>query len=105
MIKFTLPADGPIIAAESDILDPIGNASYSGADTLVIPVGRLSPDFFKLSTGLAGAILQKCTNYQMKVAVVGDISQFTAKSGPLRDFIYESNKHGQVRFIATEAEL
>ena len=58
MIKFTLPADGPIIAAESDILDPIGNASYSGADTLVIPVSRLSPDFFKLSTGLAGAILQ-----------------------------------------------
>ena len=105
MIKFTLPADGPIIAAESDILDPIGNASYSGADMLIIPVSRLSPDFFKLSTGLAGAILQKCTNYSMKVAIVGDISAYTAKSGPLRDFVYESNKHGHVRFVATEAEL
>jgi hypothetical protein len=105
MIKFTLPADGPVITTEADILDPIGNASYSGADTLVIPVSRLSPDFFKLSTGLAGAILQKCTNYSMKVAIVGDISHYTAKSGPLRDFVYESNKHGHIRFIANEAEL
>ncbi len=54
MNKFTLPADGPLIAAEADILDPIGNAGYNGADMLVIPVSRLSPDFFKLSTGLRG---------------------------------------------------
>jgi hypothetical protein len=105
MIKFILPAEGPQIAAESDILDPIGNAGYNGADMLVIPVSRLSPDFFKLSTGLAGAILQKCSTYQMKVAIVGDISEYTAKSGPLRDFIYESNKHGAVRFVASEADL
>ena len=105
MDTFLLPADGPLIAAESDILDPIGNAGYNGADTLVIPVSRLSPDFFKLSTGLAGAILQKCTNYQLKVAIVGDISQYTAKSGPLRDFVRESNTRGAVRFVASEAEL
>jgi hypothetical protein len=105
MITFTLPADGPLIAAEADILDPIGNASYNGAELLVIPVSRLSPDFFKLSTGLAGAILQKCSTYQMKIAIVGDISQYTAKSGPLRDFVYESNKHGHVRFVASQAEL
>ena len=105
MNKFILPADGPLIAVESDILDPIGNAGYNGADMLVIPVSRLSPDFFKLSTGLAGAILQKCMNYQLKVAIVGDISAYTARSGPLRDFVYESNKHGTVRFVASEAEL
>ncbi len=105
MIKFILPPDGPQIAAEADILDPIGNAGYNGADLLVIPVGRLSPDFFKLSTGLAGAILQKCMNYQLKVAIVGDISAYTAKSSPLRDFVYESNKHGTVRFVTSEADL
>ena len=105
MEKYVLPVDGPLIAAESDILDHIGNAGYSRADMLVIPVSRLSPDFFKLSTGLAGAILQKCTNYQLKVAIVGDISHYTAQSGPLRDFVYESNKHGAVRFVASQAEL
>jgi hypothetical protein len=105
MNAFHLDADGPLIAAESDILDPIGNAGYAGADTIVIPVARLSPDFFKLSTGLAGAILQKLTTYQLKVAIVGDISHHTAKSAPLRDFVYESNRHGRVRFIASAAEL
>lgn len=105
MSAFVLPTDGPIIASESDALDYIGNASYSGADLLVIPVARLAPDFFKLSTGLAGAILQKCTNYHLKVAIVGDITAYTAKSGPLRDFVYESNKHGAVRFVASEADL
>ncbi|MEO6013153.1 MAG: DUF4180 domain-containing protein [Devosia sp.] len=105
MSSFALPLDGPIIASEADALDHIGNASYSGADLLVIPVARLSPDFFKLSTGLAGEILQKCSTYQMKVAIVGDISAYTAKSGPLRDFVSESNRHGAVRFVASEADL
>lgn len=105
MTHFTLSAAGPLIAAEADILDPIGNASYNGADMLVIPVERLSPDFFRLSTGLAGAILQKCSNYRMKIAIVGDISAYTDKSAPLRDFVRESNAHGHVRFIASTADL
>lgn len=105
MSNFIVPAEGPQIASEADALDLIGEAGFSGADTLVIPVSRLSPDFFRLSTGLAGAILQKCTNYRLRVAIVGDISEYTAKSGPLRDFVYESNRHGAVRFLASEAEL
>jgi hypothetical protein len=105
MQTYTLEPSGPVIASENDFLDHLGNASYSGADCIVVPVSRLSPDFFRLSTGLAGAILQKCSNYQMKIAIVGDISQYTARSGPLRDFVYESNKHGSVRFLASEADL
>ncbi len=105
MSNFIVPAEGPQIASEADALDLIGEAGFSGADTLVIPVSRLSPDFFRLSTGLAGAILQKCTNYRLRVAIVGDISEYTAKSGPLRDFVYESNRHGAVRFLASETEL
>ncbi|MET0530453.1 MAG: DUF4180 domain-containing protein [Microvirga sp.] len=105
MSAFTLPADGPVIASEADATDFIGEAMFSGADLLVIPVSRLAPEFFRLSTGLAGAILQKCTNYHLRVAIVGDISAFTEKSPPLKDFVRESNRHGEVRFIATMAEL
>lgn len=68
-------------------------------------MSRLSPDFFRLSTGLAGAVLQKCTNYSFRLAIVGDISAHTAKSGPLRDFVYESNKRGDVRFVDSLADL
>jgi len=105
MTRVTLPADGKLIATEADVLDVIGDLYGTGADTVVIPLSRLSPDFFRLSTGLAGAVLQKFTNYQLRVAILGDISAYTDKSAPLRDFVRESNRGNQVRFAASEAEL
>lgn len=105
MPRYILPADGKPIASEADVLDIIGDTYGTGTDTIVIPVARLSPDFFRLSSGLAGAMLQKFTNYQLRVTIVGDISAYTEKSAPLRDFVRESNRGAQVRFVASEAEL
>lgn len=102
---YALPDSGAPIASEADIMDHVGEATFGGADTLVLPVSRLAPDFFKLSTGLAGAILQKCTNYGLKVAIVGDISSFTSQSGALRDFVFESNRRGAVRFVLSRDEI
>jgi len=90
---------------ESDALDIIGEAFGKGADLVVIPASRLGSEFFRLSTGLAGAMLQKFTNYQMRVAIVGDIAEYLEKSAPLRDFVRESNRGSQVRFLASDAEL
>jgi hypothetical protein len=45
---------------------------------------------------MAGEILQKFTNYRMRLAIVGDFSIFSSKS--LQDFIYESNKGKQINF-------
>ena len=105
MTDLVFPNDGPIIARDGDINDFISAGWEAHADRLVIPVSRLSPDFFRLSTGLAGAVLQKCTNYNFRVAIVGDISAHTDRSGPLRDFVYESNKRGDVRFVGSLDEL
>jgi len=105
MITFTVPDTGPLLSHESDALDIIGETYGTGAELVVIPAKRLAPDFFRLSTGLAGAMLQKFTNYQMRVAIVGDISAYTDMSVPLRDFIRESNRRGQVRFVVSHAEL
>lgn len=105
MSDYHIPADGAPIATEAQATDLIGEAVYAGAERIVFPAKRLSPDFFRLGTGLAGAILQKCSNYRLKVAIVGDVWQHTARSGPLRDFVTESNKRGDVRFVNSEAEL
>ncbi len=35
-------------------------------------------------------------NYQVRLAIVGDFSKYPGKS--LRDFIFESNKHGRIIF-------
>ena len=71
------------------------------ADTknIVIDKKLIVEDFFILSTGLAGEILQKYTNYGGRIAIYGDYSRYTSK--PLKDFIYESNKGKDVFFVAT----
>ena len=96
----TLAADGPLIATENDANDIIGEAFGAGAETVVIPVSRLSPEFFRLASGLAGAVLQKFTNYRIGVIVLGDIAPELAASAALRDFVRESNRRGEIRFLA-----
>lgn len=59
-------------------------------------------DFFILSKGLAGEILQKFVNYQTKFAIYGDYSRYTSK--PLKDFIYESNNGKDIFFAKNEDE-
>ncbi len=78
-------------------LDLMANCGYQGADGIIIQKENISPDFFELKTGLAGEVLQKFSNYKMKLAIVGDFSSYTSKS--LNDFIFESNKGGNVNFV------
>ncbi|OOG17810.1 alpha/beta hydrolase [Sphingobacterium sp. CZ-UAM] len=63
---------------------------------------NISADFFELKTKLAGEILQKYTQYDFDVAIVGDFSIYNSKS--LNDFIYESNKGRKINFVATRDE-
>ncbi len=57
-------------------------------------------DFFILSTGMAGEILQKFINYGVRFAIYGDFSGYTSK--PLHDFIYESNCGKDIFFQDTK---
>ncbi|MCI9246569.1 MAG: DUF4180 domain-containing protein [Clostridia bacterium] len=59
-------------------------------------------EFFILSKGIAGEILQKFINYQVKFAIYGDFSKYTSK--PLKDFIYESNHGKDIFFVENEEQ-
>lgn len=85
-----------------DALDILANCAYQGADRVIIYQENITDDFFDLKTTLAGDVLQKFSNYRMKLAIVGDFSKYSSKS--LRDFIYESNKGGRVNFVSTKDE-
>ena len=74
----------------------------TGAARLVLDKRAVSEDFFVLSTGIAGEILQKFINYGVKAAFFGDYSRYTSQ--PLRDFIRESNRGRDFLFVATQAE-
>ncbi len=84
-------------------IDLLMTAKYE-ADTknIIINKDLITDDFFILSKGVAGEILQKYINYGGRIAIYGDYSHYTSK--PLKDFIYESNKGKDIFFISTENE-
>lgn len=92
-----------IITDADSALDLAMTARYeTGASRLAIDKKLFAEDFFILSTGLAGEVLQKWINYQFKAAVWGDYTRYTSK--PLKDFIYESNHGSDFFFTATRQE-
>lgn len=96
-------ADAPVITDAQSALDLLMTARYDvGTKNIVIDKKLVTEDFFILSTGLAGEILQKYINYGGRIAIFGDYAHYTSK--PLRDFIYESNKGKDVFFVSSEEE-
>lgn len=92
-----------VIVDVPSALDALMAAKYeTGTKNIVIGKTLIAEEFFVLSSGLAGEILQKFINYGGRIAIYGDFSRYTSK--PLRDFIYESNKGHDVFFAATEEE-
>lgn len=92
-----------MIADAQSALDVLMTAKYEfGTKNIVIDKKMIVDDFFVLSTGLAGEILQKYINYGGRIAIYGDYSHYTSK--PLKDFIYESNKGHDVFFVSSEEE-
>ncbi|MBM7566631.1 DUF4180 domain-containing protein [Paenibacillus sacheonensis] len=97
-----IESDGIVIGSVQDALDLMATASYDGdSNKLLIRKENIAEDFFELRTKLAGDILQKFTNYRVKLAIVGDFSGYDSKS--LRNFIYECNQGKQFFFMAEEA--
>lgn len=95
--------DAEKITDVQSVLDLIATVNYeTGCSRLVLDKSSFSEDFFVLSSGLAGDILQKFVNYHVKVAIVGNYSVYTSK--PLKDFIYESNKGNHVFFVSSLEE-
>lgn len=95
--------DEMVIVDTQSALDLAMTVKYeTGAERIVINKEAVCEDFFILSTGIAGEILQKFMNYHVKVAVYGDYSHYTSK--PLKDFIYESNRGKDFFFVSTKKE-
>lgn len=99
-----LVSGGEILVSDvQDALDLMATVRYEvDCDRIVIHKALLSESFFDLKTRLAGEILQKFINYQLKVAVVGDFSEYASRS--LRDFIYECNNGKDIFFLADEQQ-
>lgn len=97
--------EGPVVCDESSALDVIGDAFGEEADVVAVPVERLCAEFFRLRSGVAGAVVQKFATYRLRLVVVGDPTHHGPTSGPVEDWIREANRSRDLWFVADHAEL
>jgi hypothetical protein len=100
-----VPAEGATVEDEASALDLIGDAFGAEAGVVSVPVERLSPEFFRLRSGVAGAVVQKFANYRLRLVVVGDAAHHGPTSGPVEDWMREANRGRELWFVADRAEL
>ena len=79
-----------IIQTEADAVDIMGLCYDHNTDRVLLHDDNLAPDFFDLSSRVAGHILQKFRNYSVKVAVV--LSPKTQTSSQFGNFMVEESR-------------
>lgn len=89
-----ISAESPL-GTEQDALDLVAICSENDIGHLIIHAEALSDDFFKLKTGVAGQMLQKFINYQVKTAVILTNEQII--KGKFKEMLTESNKRNDFR--------
>ncbi len=90
------------LMTEQDTLELIAACMEHDTSLLMLNGEVFSEDFFKLSTGVAGAILQKLVNYQIKTAAI--ISDELANRGRFREMALETNKGSHFRIFNSRRE-
>jgi hypothetical protein len=83
-----------------DISDAIGLSLGTGG--LIITERELAPEFFELRSGLAGEVLQKFTNYKVRLAIVLPTPEVYGER--FNELVYEHRSHGLIRFVKSEEE-
>ncbi len=69
----------------------------TGCNAYIIFKTALPEAFFRLSTGLAGEMLQKIDNYRATLAIVGTFDKYTSPS--FKAFMWESNQGNTCFFV------
>lgn len=90
------------LSTEKDALDLVSLSMEHGTNLLMVHYPVLSQDFFKLKTGVAGAIIQKLINYNIKAAAV--IPQEFIQKGRFKEMALEANKGNHFRMYGSKEE-
>ena len=88
-----------------DAADIVGAALEDGASWITLNAACLPEGFLDLASGVAGEIAQKCVNYRVGLAILGDIGPALSRSRPLRDWVRESNGGRHIWFLSDEVEF
>lgn len=90
------------LQSEHDALDLVAACGEHGTHNLLLPAACLSDDFFRLGTGLAGAVLLKFSNYRIRCALV--LSPEQAHRGRFGELVLEANRRNRELHFFNEVE-
>jgi hypothetical protein len=90
------------LRTENDALELVALCGENDTNLLMIYYTALSEDFFNLKTKVAGNILQKFMNYQIKTVAV--IPKEIIQKGRLRELAIETNKSNHFRMYESREE-
>lgn len=102
LIFLEIRSEEQFINNVQDVLDLFGELYGQYYDGIILYERNITHDFFDLQTKLAGEILQKFSNYRIRLVIVGDWSKYTSRS--LEAFICESNRGKTVNFSSSPTE-
>jgi len=85
--------DGSLVQSEHDALDLVAACGEHGTGRLLLHAACLPEGFFRLRTGLAGAILLKFSNYHIRCAML--ITPELANQGHFYEMVLEANRRNQ----------
>jgi hypothetical protein len=86
-----------LVNSIEEALQLLVDVYYQDFDKIILFEHQITPDFFELKNGMAGEILQKFSNYRVKLAIVGDFSNYKKES--ILQFMAESNRMKQINFV------
>jgi hypothetical protein len=97
--------DGLPLDTDDAAVELIGEATISRAGVVVVPVERLTDDFFDLRTGIAARITRKLGTYRVQLAVVGDVTERVVAGDFLSTWAAEPDGAPRPWFFDTFDEL
>lgn len=101
----TYGQDELTLATEQDATDLVGAAFNEQAAVVVVPADRVVPDFYRLSTRVAGEVIRKFQMYSIQLVILGDITEHAEASESFRAFVHEANRGKNLWFVPGEPEL
>jgi hypothetical protein len=105
------PNDGDDMQSEwyepdpTDAFEPadlVRSCIENGKESLLLDADVIPPEFFDLSTRMAGELLHRLGVYRLRMAAV--VPDVTSRSEAFQAFVLESNRGRQYRFFATREE-
>ena len=84
-----------VLTSEKDALELVSACLSSNIRNLVLHERSVSPDFFRLRTGLAGAALNKFQIYHIRTALI--VQDESLLEGRFGELVRESNKGNDFR--------